>query len=129
MVGRGPDFRCSPYFAHHAVPANLLGLGAFRYHVSDLGRCTHQRLSQKNGMTKERATKVVRHGFRYRGSFIHSLTGGSPSKPEVGAECLNRARSLLCGGRSAMNVQTTIGGGETHVIAPPSGTRDTNSTF
>ena len=29
--------------------------------------------------------------------------------PEVGAECLNWARSDLCGGRSAMTVPTAIG--------------------
>jgi len=29
--------------------------------------------------------------------------------PEVGAECLNWARSDLCGGRSAMTVPTVIG--------------------
>lgn len=28
--------------------------------------------------------------------------------PKVGAECLNRARSVLCGGRPAMGVPTAI---------------------
>jgi hypothetical protein len=49
------------FFAYHAVPTNLRALGAFRYHVTNLWRCSLRRRSQKDDMTWERITKIAAH--------------------------------------------------------------------
>src|SRR3974377_1927824 len=42
--------------------------------------------------------------------FIHVQAFASPLPPKVGAVCLNRARTDLCGGRRVISVPTAIRG-------------------
>lgn len=47
------------YFAYHAVPTNFRALSAFRYHITNLWRCTLRRRSQKDAMTWERMARIA----------------------------------------------------------------------
>ena len=48
------------------------------------------------------------NGFRLRASFTLGQRIGSPSEPEVGAVCLNWARTDLCGGCRVTGIPTAI---------------------
>src|SRR5437879_4584557 len=50
------------YFNYHAVPTNAHALAVFRHHVTDLWRRTLRRRSQKDRMTWERMTQLVKIG-------------------------------------------------------------------
>ncbi len=47
------------FFAYHAVPTNFRALAAFRDHVINLWMRTLRRRSQKDGMTRERMTRIA----------------------------------------------------------------------
>jgi hypothetical protein len=86
------------FFAYHAVPTNTRALNAFRHRVMDLWRRSLKRRSQRDRTTWERIAKLADDFLPKPGILHPGLTCGSPSITEVGAECLNGARSDLCGG-------------------------------
>ena len=98
------------YFAYHAVPTNFSSLSAFLHHV--------KRLWLRAAAAQPAPSHDVVTFQPHRGGF--SAAPAHPSSlarrsllchsPEVEAECLNRARSALCGGRPAMGVPTAIRG-------------------
>jgi hypothetical protein len=86
------------FFGYHAVPTNSRALSAFLYHVKDLWRRALRRRSQKDHFTWPRIDRLadaflpkplIRHPWPH--PFCRQA-------PEVGAVCLNRARTVLCGG-------------------------------
>ena len=97
------------YFAYHAVPTNSRSLQTFRNHIVDLWRRTLRRRSQTDRMTWGRISKVA-DDFLPKPRILHPWPSDrfAGQIPEVGAECPNRARSDLCGGRSVMGVPTAI---------------------
>src|SRR5207249_5459598 len=97
------------FFAYHAVPTNIWSLGTFRFRIIDLWRRSLRRRSQKDGTTWRRVTKLA-NDFLPRAPHPSSVAPRALHRqtPEVGAECPNGARSVLCGGRSVMSVPTAI---------------------
>jgi RNA-directed DNA polymerase len=97
------------FFAYHAVPTNSRALHTFRHRVTDLWRRSLRRRSQKDRMTWSRIKKLA-DDFLPQARILHPwpLTHACRQISEVGAECVNRARSDLCGGRSVMSVPTAI---------------------
>ena len=97
------------FFAYHAVPTNSAALETFRHYVTDLWRRSLQRRSQKDRMTWERMAKLAER-LASQAAHPSSLAERSLRRqtPEVGAECPNRARSDLCGGRAVMRVPCTL---------------------
>ena len=98
------------FFAYHAVPTNSRALSAFRHYVTDHWRRTLRRRSQKDGMTWERMTQHCRRlaPETPNPSSVARATLCRQS-PKVGAECPNRARSVLCGGCPVTGIPTAIG--------------------
>ena len=97
------------FFAYHAVPTNSRALSTFRHRVTDLWRRSLRRRSQKDRMTWDRITKLA-DDFLPQARILHPWPHAALCRqtPKVGAECLNWARSDLCGGRSVMSVPTAI---------------------
>jgi hypothetical protein len=95
------------YFAYHAVPTNSAAIAAFRYHVTILWHRRLCRRSQK-GETGMDADGETGRRVSPQAACPASLAQCALCRqtPEVGAECPNRARSDLCGGRSEMGVPT-----------------------
>src|SRR5579862_1108581 len=61
--------------------------------------------AEQDGMHRTPSRESVSHGLdRVR----MAATTVQTSSPKVGAGCLNRARPVLCGGRSVMSVPTAI---------------------
>jgi RNA-directed DNA polymerase len=85
------------YFAYHAVATNFSALSAFRYHVMCLWLRTLRRRSQKDRFSWERMMKLANDFSRNPRSFTRGQVFALPSAPKVGAVCLNRARTDLCG--------------------------------
>ncbi len=95
------------FFAYHAVPTNCRALLAFPPSRSVLWKRTLSRRSQKATLTWERMLRLVRRlASATRASFIPGPATLRRQPPKVGAECLNWARSDLCGGRAVMRVPT-----------------------
>ena len=97
------------FFAYHAVPTNTRALNTFRHRVMDLWRRSLKRRSQRDRTTWERIAKLA-DDFLPKPRILHPWPSRAVCRqsPEVGAECLNGARSDLCGGHSAMSVPTAI---------------------
>jgi hypothetical protein len=97
----------SGFFEYHAVPTNSRALKTFRHHVTNLWRRSLQRRSQKNRITWNRK---LADAFIPQAHILHPWSDArfAVKTPKVGAECLNRACSDLCGGRLAMSVPTAI---------------------
>ena len=97
------------FFAYHAVPTNIRALNVFRHHVTDLWRRSLRRRSQKDRTTWDRIGRLA-DDFLPQSPNPSSLAACALCRqtPKVGAECLNWARSDLCGGRSVMSVPTAI---------------------
>jgi hypothetical protein len=97
------------YFAYHAVPTNSRRLDAFRYHVLRLWHRTLPRRSQKDFTSWERISRLSLDYLPIP-RVLHPWpsTRFDVNHPKVEAECLNQARSVLCGGRPVMGVPTAI---------------------
>jgi RNA-directed DNA polymerase len=92
------------YFAYFAVPTNTHMLSAFRAHISEQWFRSLRRRSQQHRLTWARMSRLI-------GRFLPPLRVRHPwpdRRFEVGAECLNWARSDLLGGRRAIDVPTAI---------------------
>ena len=97
------------YFAYHAVPTNAKSLVAFRGDVKVLWMRVLCKRSQKD------THDLGAHGQTGGGVPTQTANPSSLAKrplpcqvPEVEVECLNRARSVLCGGRPVMGVPIAI---------------------
>jgi hypothetical protein len=99
----------SGYFNYHAVPTNSRALHAFRHSVAELWQRSLRRRSQRDGMSWERFTQLANE-LASQTENPSPLAGTAVRRqtPEVGAVCLNWARTALCGGRSVMGVSTAI---------------------
>ena len=93
------------YFAYHAVPTNYAALGAFRFQVTRLWLRTLRRRSQNAGLGWDGAD-CRRLAPTPQGSSSVAQSTVCRQIPEVGAVCVNHARTDLCGGRLAMGVPT-----------------------
>ena len=89
------------FFAYHAVPTNSRALYTFRHRITDLWRRSLRRRSQKDRMTWSRIKKLA-DDFLPQARILSSLASRTLCRQtsKVGAECLNWARSDLCGGRA-----------------------------
>jgi hypothetical protein len=106
--GRWLKQAVSGFFAYHAVPTNSRALSAFRHYVTDRWRRTLRRRSQKDDMTWADHSDRRRHApATPNPSSMARSTLWRPS-PKVGAECPNRARSVLCGGCPVTGIPTAI---------------------
>jgi len=92
------------YFAYHAVPTNARSLGAFLHYVKRLWQRALRCRSQKDGTTWERVANLAAE-FLPKPRVLHPWPD---ERFQVEAECLNRARSVLFGGRAVMRVPTEI---------------------
>jgi RNA-directed DNA polymerase len=97
------------HFAYFAVPTNTRALSAFRYYVIDIWRRTLRRRSQKRRLHVGSHRAGIRT-LAPQASHPTSLARCALRRhtPEVGAQCPNRARWDLCGGRPATGVPTAI---------------------
>jgi hypothetical protein len=98
------------YFNYHAVPTNSQTLVTFRFFVTELWRRTLRRRSQKDAMTWERISRLA-NDWLPKPRILHPWPQARfavKQTSKVGAVWLNRARTDLCGGRSAMGVPTAI---------------------
>ena len=88
---------------------NSRALGAFRHHVSRT-LAAHAAATQPEGPHDMGADHQARGRLAPQTAYPPSLAQRSLRRqtPKVGAVCLNRARTVLCGGRSAMSVPTAI---------------------
>ena len=97
------------WFNYHAVPTNSRALNAFRFHVTEIWRQTLRRRSQKGDITWERImrlandwlphAKILHPWPQQRFAVRHPRWEPYAGKP---------ARTVLCGGRSAMSVPTAM---------------------
>jgi len=87
------------WFAYHAVPVNGLSLRLFRDGVIWHWRCAPRRRGQCD-RTSWKAISTARPPSR--------LSQRPPPHIQGGAACLNRARTVLCGGRAVMRVPTAM---------------------
>ena len=81
-------------------------------------------LVERRAGAKGKAEQVARTGHRAGHACISNLLRlrhayTLPSSPEVGARCLNWARRVLCGGRTATCVPTATGPQEQEIQPPP----------
>ena len=96
------------YFNYHAVPTNGRALGRVPASMSPTsGGGRYGVAARRIGLTWERMTQladawlpkpIILHPWPERSLCRHT--------PEVGAVCGKAARTVLCGGRSAMSVPT-----------------------
>jgi hypothetical protein len=99
----------SGYFNYHAVPTNSRAFYAFRHFVAEIWQRSLRRRSQKYSTTWERFTQLA-NDWLPKPTILHPWPERrfAVKTPKVGAVCLNRARTVLCGGRSVMSVPTAI---------------------
>src|SRR5271166_1045843 len=111
------------WYNYHAVPTNVAALSTFQHHVGNLWRRALQRRSQEglhdvgeNARDhRPLAALATRPPSVASNTFRRQIT-------KVGAGCLNRARPVLCGGRSVMSVPTAIDTNSPYQsIRPPCG--------
>ncbi len=97
------------YFAYHAVPTNMRSLQSFRQRVASAWRRVLSRRSQKARINWERMMRIADAWLPQppNPSSVARPTLCRQS-PKVGAECLNWARSDLCGGCPVMGIPTAI---------------------
>ena len=92
-------------------PQTRAALGAFRFHVVDLCRRTLRRRGQKDRTTWRRIEALADERLPTQKN--PPPVAPEPLRrqtPELAAVCGNPARTVLCGGRSAMSVPTAIMG-------------------
>lgn len=99
------------WYNYHAVPTNGPALGAFRDRVTELWFRALRRRSQKDRTKWDRIRRIAGQWLP-KPRILHPWPSArfavTHPRSKVGAGCLNRARPVLCGGRSAMNVPTAI---------------------
>ncbi|RWE53237.1 reverse transcriptase domain-containing protein [Mesorhizobium sp.] len=99
------------WYNYHAVPTNGPALGAFRDRVTELWFRALRRRSQKDRTKWDRIRRIAGQWLP-KPRILHPWPSARFAvihpRSKVGAGCLNRARPVLCGGRSAMNVPTAI---------------------
>ena len=96
------------FFAYHAVPTNSPGPHRLSATTSSvLWKRTLSRRSQ-NGRTHLGADAATRRRLAPAAAHPSSLAAPALRRqtPKVGAECVNRARSDLCGGCAVMRIPT-----------------------
>ena len=95
-----PTSRCRP--THTA-------LSAFRYHISIIWFRNLRRRSQRHRLTWERMVRLIKR-FLPSPRVLHPWPNHRFARqtPEVGAECVNSARSDLCGLRLASALKSAV---------------------
>ena len=94
------------WYNYHAT--NIAALSTFQHHVGNLWRRALQRRSQRDCTTWAKMRGIIDRWLpaTHPPSVASNTFRRQTSK--VGAGCLNRARPVLCGGRSVMSVPTAI---------------------
>jgi group II intron reverse transcriptase/maturase len=110
LQGRWLNAVLTGYFAYHAVPTNHRTLASFRHQVVVAWRRSLRRRSQKDGTNWQRMMQLADAWLPHPTPTPSSVARPALCRqtPEVGAECLNRARSDLCGGCLATGIPTAI---------------------
>jgi hypothetical protein len=104
------------YFAYHAIPTNSRALSAFLHYVADTVEA--DALASKPTWLRDLGDDAAAgHTVAADAARFTSLALSAIRRqtPEVGAECVNCARSDLGGGRAEMRVPTAIEGQANHL--------------
>ena len=106
------------WFNYFAVPTNFPTSAAFRHHVVELWRRALNRRSQPGSIDKARM-KALANEFLPRPKILHPWPERrfAVKHPRWEAVCGNSARTVLCGGRSAMSVPTAISDAEINTLS------------
>jgi len=88
--------------AYHAVPTNYRCRGGcFRSVLLNFGKRALMRRSQRARRTWKQMPRLIDDWRQDHAFCILGLSGASTLSTRVGAVCLNRARTDLCGGRAS----------------------------
>lgn len=99
-------------YQYHAVPGNLNRLSAFRHRLCRLWRGILNRRSQRGERPWQRLVALLENaGFRSLEFCSHIRSNASPLDIRGRSRMRQRARTDLCGGRSAMVVPTATSNG------------------